>query len=218
LHVPRRSRRTPSSGTARLRYHGTVLPDRRWAPALRLSQKLVLAFAVVFLVVVALVGWTLVATERLSGEMRAIARESVPAVRLEVTLLETVFALRRLEARYLLFRDSAYLGLFQERAQAMERDLPRLGAFLRTAAEQAALAEAQRSLADYRALVDRRATAAPDAHPAQRLEGALDRLYAASEVELGRRQESAQRLNERTRLIAFGGLGATLLVGLGMTL
>ncbi|PYM61896.1 MAG: hypothetical protein DMD79_11765 [Candidatus Rokuibacteriota bacterium] len=201
------------------RYHGGVPPDRRlWVPSLRLGQKLVLAFGVVLLVVVALVGWTLVATDRLSGEMRTIGRQSVPAVRLEVTLLDTVFALRRLEARYLLFRDSAYLGLFQERALAMERDLQRLGVFLRTAAEHAALAEARRYLADYRAVVDRRATVAPDAHPAQLLEGALERLYAASEVEFERQLESAERLNERTRLIAFGGLGVTLLVGLGITL
>jgi signal transduction histidine kinase len=203
----------------RVRYHGCVQPPPRdRAFGLRLGQKLVLAFAVVLLVVVALVSWTLLATERLTSEMLAIGRESVPAVRLEVRLLDTVFGLRRLEARYILFKDTPYLELFRERARAMETDLLRLDVFLGTPAELAARSEVRRHLADYRALVDRQGTAPADAHPAPLLTAALERLYAASEAELERRQEAALRLNRRSRIIAGTGLGVSLLVGLGITL
>ena len=186
-------------------------------PRLRLSQKLFLAFALILIVVVFLVGWTLVATERLSGEMRVIGRESLPAVRLEVMLLEAVSALRRLEARYGLLRDTAYLDLFRERVRAMEVDLLRLTALLSTPIERDALAEARARLADYRTSVERQESGG-EPPPAQRLEAALERLYGASESELRRREDAAQRLNERSRLVAIGGLVLATLVGLVLSL
>jgi signal transduction histidine kinase len=158
-----------------------------------------------------------VATERLSGEMRVIGRESLPAVRLEVMLLEAVSALRRLEARYGLLRDAAYLDLFRERVRTMEVDLLRLTALLSTSVEREALAEARARLGDYRTSVERH-EAAGEPPPAQRLEAALERLYVSSETELRRREESAQRLNERSRQVAVGGLVLATLVGLVLSL
>ena len=153
---------------------------------LRLSQKLVFAFALVLIVVVWLVGWTLVATERLAAEMQVIGRESLPAVRLEIMLLEAVAALRRLEARYRLLGDEAYLELFGERTRAMEVDLRRLEGLLSTPSEREALAEARARLGDYRSAVGPRERTSGEGAPTPRLEAALEQLYVASEAELRR--------------------------------
>src|SRR5215831_18436197 len=95
-------------------------------PALRLSHKLFLAFALIVGVVLSLAGWSLSTTRRLTLENRTIIDRTLPAVRVEVTLLEGVAALRRLEARHLVLRDPAYLRLFVERARAIEHDLTTL--------------------------------------------------------------------------------------------
>jgi len=185
---------------------------------LRLSQKLVFAFALVLIVVVWLVGWTLVATERLAAEMQVIGRESLPAVRLEIMLLEAVAALRRLEARYRLLGDEAYLELFGERTRAMEVDVRRLEGLLSTPSEREALAEARARLGDYRSAVGPRERTSGEGAPTPRLEAALEQLYVASEAELRRRDASARQLNEESRLIAVGGLAITTLIGLALSL
>lgn len=193
--------------------------DPRPMPALRLSHKLSLAFAAVIAVVVGLVSWNLVATERLAREQRAIVEQALPAVRLEVTLLEAVSALRRLEVRYAVLVDRAYLRLFEERVRAMESDLLRLEPLLSTDAEREMLGRVRARLADYRAHVERRPTASPAGSPvAAELDAGLGQLYARSEAELRRREGETQALNEKSRLIAMVGLAASLLVGLAASL
>lgn len=181
-------------------------------PALRLSHKLLLAFATAMAVVVALVGWNLFATNRLVRENQAIVRRAIPAVRLEVMLLEATSALRRLEARYGVLRDGSYLELFEERVRSMVTDMAGLERLLSTPEERAALREARARLADYRAVVGV-ATARATDHPGTRLEAALDQLLARSETELRRQEAATEALSERSRLLALVGLGACGLVG-----
>jgi signal transduction histidine kinase len=184
-------------------------------PPLRLAHKLFLGFALVGVVVAALAGWTLLVTDRLTEENRAILQDTLPAVRLEVSLLESVAALRRLESRHAILRDPAYLQLFRERAQALGADLARLGPSLATPAEQATLAEARTRLADYRAQVERRPGPSPPGEPpVARLEAALEQLYSTSAVELHRREATARVLHRQTRVVAGTGIALSLAVGL----
>lgn len=105
--------------------------------------------------VLSLAGWSLFTTRWLTAENRAIIHRALPAVRLDVALLEGVAALRRLEARHALLRDPAYLQLFAERAQAIEGDLALLGALASTPEERQTLSDATEQLRSYRALAER---------------------------------------------------------------
>ena len=121
-------------------------------PALRLSHKLFLAFALLTGVVLSLAGWSLLTTRRLTAENRAIIERVLPAVRLEIGVLEGIAALRRVEARHAVLRDPAYVRLFVERAQAVESDLGALGELVSTVEERLALASAAEQLRSYRTL------------------------------------------------------------------
>lgn len=183
-------------------------------PALRLGQKLFLAFAAIILVVVALVSWNLVTTERLSRQNRTIVRQVLPAVRLEVMLRDSVLALRRLDARGAVLRDQAYRSLFEERARAMAADLDRLRSLLTTEREREALREVEERLDAYVKLVGGRGLASSaGAGPAARLEAALEQLYSHSEAELRRLEAAAEALLERTRFFGLLSLALSVLVG-----
>jgi signal transduction histidine kinase len=184
-------------------------------PSLRIAHKLLLALVATLVVVAALAGWSLLVTRRLVEENRAIASTAIPAVRLEVTLLETAGALRRIEARYLVLRDPVYLELFRERARGAEGDLARLDTLLSTPAEQDSLRGARTSLAAYRAAVGRD-PAGRGEHPAVALEAALDRLYQESAGELRRRQAGTEALVAQSRLVASLGVAVAGLVGVGL--
>jgi HAMP domain len=91
------------SYTARRDLAHALYRSWRGSPELRalgLSHKLFLAVALIVGVVLSLVGWNLLTTRRLTAENRAIIQGALPAVRLEITLLEGVAALRRVEARH----------------------------------------------------------------------------------------------------------------------
>ena len=183
-------------------------------PSLRLGQKLFLAFAAIIMVVVALVSWNLVITERLTRQNQTIVRQVLPAVRLEVMLRDSVLALRRLEARGAVLRDQAYRTLFEERARAMASDLARLASLVTTDREQAALREVEERLDAYVKLVGGRGLASSaSAGPADRLEAALEQLYAHSEGELRRLEAHAEDLLARTRFFGLLSLAMSVLVG-----
>ncbi len=188
-------------------------------PALRLGHKLFLAFGLIIVVVALLVGWNLLATDRLTRETRTIVERALPAARLEVMILEAVIALRRLEARYAVLRDPAYLRIFRERVASIDADLQRLDRLLSTPDEHETLAQARAYLADYGRLGERGAPVPPVGALAHiPLEVALERLYAESESELRGRQAAAHTLNETSRLIALAGLAASVVLGLSVSL
>ena len=186
-------------------------------PALRLSHKLFLAFALLTGVVLSLAGWSLLTTRRLTAENRAIIERALPSVRLEIGILEGVAALRRVEARHAVLRDPAYLRLFAERAQAIESDLGALADLVSTGEERLALASAAEQLRSYRALAERSPAESRDGEQAAiRLETVTQRLYGHSSAELRRRGAEAGRLEEQSRLVALLAIATSLLVSLAI--
>jgi len=184
---------------------------------LHLSTQLALAVLGLLLVVGALVTWNLVITRQLTEAHRSLADSAIPAVRLEVGLLENVAALRRTEGRYAILRDPAFLAAFQERVQATAGDLDRLEGLLRTPVEQDLLHEARTCLDEYRQLLEGGAPLpAGQTHPATELEDVLDRLYQASTTEVQLRQAALESMARRTRTLGLTALAAAGLIGLGL--
>jgi signal transduction histidine kinase len=180
-------------------------------PALRLSHKLFLAFALIVGVVLSLACWSLFTTRRLTAENRTIVHRALPAVRLEVTLLEGVGALRRLEARHALLRDPAYVRLFVERAEAVAGDLAVLGTLVSTPEERQTLAAAAGQLRRFRALVERAPLDRSGSEPtALQLETLVHQLYGQSSAELHRRGALAEALDEQSRFVALLAVGTSL--------
>jgi signal transduction histidine kinase len=178
-----------------------------------LSHKLFLAFALITGVMLSFAGWSLVTTRRLTAENRTIINRALPAVRLEIALLEGVAALRRLEARYAVLRDPAYLRILAERAQALEADLAMLADLVSTPEEREALAGATEQLRSYRRLAVRPVLDRTGVEPtAVRLEALVQRLYGQSSAELRRRGTVAGVLEEQSRLVALLAVGASLAV------
>ncbi len=188
-------------------------------PALRLSHKLFLAFALLTGVVLSLAGWSLLTTRRLTAENRAIIERALPAVRLEVGLLEGVAALRRLEARHVVLRDAAYVRLFAERARAIEGDLSTLGDLVSTPEERQTLAGAAEQLRRYRMVGERPpAEKAGVEQAAVQLETLVQRLYGQSSTELRQRGAVVGRLEEQSRLVALLAIVTSLAVSLAIAL
>jgi signal transduction histidine kinase len=188
-------------------------------PALRLSHKLFLAFGLLTGVVLSVAGWSLLTTRRLTAENRAILERALPAVRLEVGLLEGVAALRRLEARHAVLRDAAYVRLFIERARAFESDLAALGGLVSTPAERQILAGTSEQLRSYRRLGERPPTErAGVEQAAMQLETLVQQLYGQSNAELSRRGRETGRLEEQSRLVALVAIVTSLAVSLAIAL
>ena len=187
-------------------------------PAFRLSHQLFLAFGLIVGVVLSLAGWSLLTTRQLTAENRTIVHRALPAVRLEVTLLEGVASLRRLEARHMLLRDAAYFQLFLERALTVETDLTMLRDLVSSAEERRILADAAEQLRSYRRLAERPAQREGAADAALRLEALVQQLYGLSSTGLQARAIAAARLEEQSRLVALLAIGASLAVVLATAL
>jgi signal transduction histidine kinase len=184
---------------------------------LRLSHQLGLAVGGLLLVVGSLVGWNLVITRQLTDAHRSLVDSGIPAVRLEVGLLEHVGALRRMEGRYTILKDPEFLAIFRDRIRAAVGDLDRLKGLLATPAEQNLLREARTSLDEYRQLLEKdKIPPAGQVHPAMELEDDLDRLYQASGIELRRRQAALETMARRSRALGLTALAAAVLIGLGL--
>jgi signal transduction histidine kinase len=186
---------------------------------LRLSQKLFLAFALIIGVVLTLAAWSLHTTNQLTAENRAIIERALPAVRLEMGLLEGVAALRRLDARHAVLRDPDYLRLFAERARLIESDLTALIDLISTPEERRTLEETVEQLRRYTTLAARPRMEKTSGEPAARsLETLVQRLYAQSNAQLQQRGTAAGQLERESRLVALLAVGASLTVSLAVTL
>jgi signal transduction histidine kinase len=182
--------------------------------SLRLSYQFGLAVAGLLLVVGILVGWNLLVTRQLMEAHRNLVDSGIPAVRLEVGLLEHVAALRRMEGRYAILKDPAFLVVFRDRIREAAADLDHLDGLLTTTVERDLLKETRICLDEYRQLVDGRKLPAGHPHPAMEVEEFLDRLYLASVAELRRRQEGLQNIADRTRVLGITALLVAGLIGL----
>jgi signal transduction histidine kinase len=186
-------------------------------PSLSLSHQLGLAVGGLLVVVGSLVGWNLIVTRQLTEAHRSLVDSGIPSVRLEVGLLESVAALRRIEGRYTILKDPAFLAIFRDRARAADDDLERLEALLGTAVERDLVAAARESLAEYRQVVEAGIPLpSGQPHPAMELEDTLERLYRSSGAELRRRQAALETMAGRTRVLGIAALAAATLIGLGL--
>jgi signal transduction histidine kinase len=196
---------------------------------MRLASKSFLGSALVILVLFGAGVWSLLAVKQLVTVNQEIATRSVPALRLQGALRESVRGLVRLETRALVLRDQSYAAAWSERVVQMAQGLEELGVYLETAEERRAHAATRAAFDEYRDHVDeeRRLAAArrieaalriaegPAWEAAQRAEMALTDMTAATEAALARAQARARTLETRTWHAVAAGLVASLALGLG---
>jgi two-component system sensor histidine kinase GlrK len=195
---------------------------------MRLGTKLFLTTSVIIVALVALSGWSLLATNRLAEVSRDIVSRSLPALRLEMSLRQSLDSLVRLEARALLLRETAYAKLWGERAAKAAEDFEVLRSFLATGEEIDRHTESATAFAEYRRLVTtgrnlasggNRAAALRLAEgearaAAERASGALEALVSATYRGIDRSQTEALQLEQRTTQAVAAGLVLALLVAL----
>lgn len=206
---------------------------------MRLAPKIFLVAALVIAVLSVAVGWSALTVERLVTANQDIAARSVPAMRLQGALRESVGSLVRLETRALVLRDADYAAAWSRRAARLAEDLTALGARLETDRERAAYRTLQSAIDEYlrhveaerhlaasgRAAAALRIAEGPARAAIQRAETALDEMAAATEAALERSQARARALEVSTwRAVAMAlltsvavALGASALLAYRMT-
>ncbi len=196
---------------------------------MRLGPKIFLASALAIATLGLAVGWSLHTVKRLVSVNQAIATRSVPALRLQVELRETLHGLVRLEARALVLADRDYARAWSEGADRMERGLRALDEHLETVQERSALAAARTAFEGYRALVEEerrlvtraqsgaalRLAEGPARKAAESMEEHLIALTAATEAALTRGQAGARALEAWTWHAVAAALVASLALALG---
>ena len=100
---------------------------------MRLAWKVFLSTSLVMVVLVGIAAWSLRAVNKFVHVNATIIGRSVPALRLETSLRESMLSLLRLESRWAVLRDPGYAALWNERAdrfvddhgiQAVQREQP----------------------------------------------------------------------------------------------
>ena len=198
---------------------------------MRLASKIFAASALILLVLVGVAIWSLLAVNRLVEVHREAVTLSLPALRIETALRDSVRNLVRLEGRALVLGDDTYAAMWDERASRTATDFEVLHAFLTTEEELDRYREAMATFMTYRRLVraERGMLARGNREGALRLsEGesraaseqadtALDRLIAATNTALERSQAGAAELERRTWNATLLALLASLVVALATT-
>ena len=195
---------------------------------MRLAPKIFLTSAVVVLVLAAVGFLSVRAVGRLVSVNREIADHAVPALRLTASLRDAMRSLSRLEARYVILRDSLYATMWYEGATRVETDLGKLAGTVRSDRQRAALAQATVAFEEYRQVVAEerdlmgrglraqalRLVDGEGAARAERVDAALDGVVRATEATTLSALREAARLEKRTWAWVVGGLGAA--VGLAL--
>jgi signal transduction histidine kinase len=195
---------------------------------MRLASKIFLGFSLVIVVLGAVGLLSLRAMGRLVSVNREIVGESLPALHLTTGVRDTLLALARLEARFLVLRDRRYADLWRESAEHARTDLAKLEMFVRTSEEAGHLEAARQSFEIYHAAVTAQQTRLlatpriPPGEPAGRhliepVETELEALQQATQARVLRVQAEAGRLERRTWNRVMIALGAALALALGVT-
>ena len=206
---------------------------------MRLAPKIFLVSALVIAVLSVAVGWSALTVKRLVTANLEIATRSVPAMRVQGSLRESLGSLVRLETRALVLRDEDYAAAWNRRAARMAEELTALGAHLETDGEHAAYRRIRSAIEEYRRHVETERRLVTEAQAAaalrlaegpareaiQRAEVALDEMAAATEAALARSQARARALEDSTwRAVAMAllssvavALGASALLAYRMT-
>src|ERR1700730_3047279 len=135
---------------------------------MRLGPKIFLVSALAIVALSSSVGWSLLTVKRLVSVNQEITTRSMPALRLQCELRETLHGLVRLETRALVLADRDYARAWTDRATPMTADLREVAGSLETPDERAAHAAVRAAFDDYRAHVEeaRRPVAGARARPA----------------------------------------------------
>ena len=178
-----------------------------------LAAKIFIATSFVILAVVGIAAWSVRAVSDVVAVNHAIITRSVPALRLEMSLRESVATLLRLEARGAVLGDRTYVALWDARAGRAARDLDRLEPLLATAAERRYHRKARATLTAYR---DHVAGAQGPGTSAirRRTELAVDGLADATYAALDGARADAAALETRTWRAVLTVLPAGVLAGL----
>lgn len=193
---------------------------------MRLGPKIFLVSALAIVALSSSIGWSLLTVKRLVSVNREITTRSVPALRVQGELRETLHALVRLETHALVLRDREYARAWSERAARMAEGLDELGRQVETEEERVALAATRAAFDDYRAHVEEESRLLAEAHPrdalrlaegrardaTQRVETALVAVSTATEAALARSQARARELEEWT----WHAVAAALLTSLAL--
>src|SRR5215475_1396065 len=119
---------------------------------MRLSHKIFVTTAVLILALAGVGTWSLLAISRLVDVNRAIATQSVPALRLGTSLREQLSGLTRTEDSAGPAASEVAQKVWNDRASRMAKDLGLLRTFLGTEEEQSQHQEALIAFATYRRL------------------------------------------------------------------
>jgi two-component system sensor histidine kinase GlrK len=195
---------------------------------MRLGPKIFLVSALAIVALSSAVGWSLVTVKRLVSVNQEIATRSVPALRLQGELRETLHALVRLETRALVLADRDYARAWTERAARMSANLGELSRHLETPEERAAHSATQAAFDRYRAHVEEerrllagaqpraalRLAEGPAREATQQMETALATMTGATEAALAHSQARASELEAWT----WHTVAAALLTSLALAL
>src|SRR6266851_4193782 len=121
---------------------------------MRLGPKIFLVSALAIVALSSSAGWSLLTVKRLVSVNQDITTRSVPALRLQGALRETLHGLVRLETGALVLADPDYARAWSERAARMSGELDEIAWYLETPEERAAHAAVRAAFNDYRAHVE----------------------------------------------------------------
>jgi two-component system sensor histidine kinase GlrK len=182
---------------------------------MRLSHKIFVTTALLILALAGVGAWSLLAISRLVDVNRAIATQSVPALRLVTSLREQLSGLTRTEENVAPGAAEDAQKAWNERASRMAEDLSLLRAFLSTEEERSQHQEAQLAFTTYRRLAGMGSGLTAERRFASERTGAhLDRLMGATYGALEEAQLEARDLEAHTWNTVFWALLASLAAAL----
>ena len=194
---------------------------------MRLASKMFLAASLVLVVLIGIAAWSVRAVSEFVAVQQKMVTRSVPALRLETSLRESMLALVRLETRHAVLHDPTYRLLWSERADQAGRAFEELEPHLATTEEFRHYRKSRVAFATYHRLASaaaeaepattKRPAATPPAETRQaaaRANVALGRLTDATYDGLQRLEAEARRLEQRMWNAVFTGLPLGVLAGL----
>jgi signal transduction histidine kinase len=185
---------------------------------MRLAYKVFMTSALVIVALLTVATWSLLAISRLVDVNRAIATQSLPALRMSTLLREQLGGLTRTEGDASPTADEVSRKAWNDRAARMAKDVDLARAFLGTEEERSQHQEATVAFATYRRL----AAMGPglDAErrfAADRTGALIDRMLGATYGALEEAQTEARQLEGRTWAMVFWALLASLAAALATT-
>ena len=152
---------------------------------MRLAAKIFAASAIPLLILIEVASWSLNSVNRVVRMHRTIVSRTLPALREAAAANESIAALVRHHARWVLLQDAAYANLWTARAADFDGRLARLDASL-TAAQHPLLLKSKAAFRRYRALVS------------ETIDGSV-RLRHLSAREVGATRRTAEHISRTVR-------------------